>query len=53
VNIRGRKLPENGEDCGIRSFVICTVYKILLVTGVTGKRKACGDWWKNLKETQR
>jgi hypothetical protein len=50
VNIRGRKGPENGEDCGIRSFVTCTVHKILLVIGVTGKRNACGDWWTNLKE---
>jgi hypothetical protein len=30
--------------------VFCTVYKILLVIGVTGIGKACGDWWKNLKE---
>jgi hypothetical protein len=30
--------------------VICTVYKILFVIGVTGKRNACGYWWKNLKE---
>jgi hypothetical protein len=43
-------VTENGEDCGIRSFVICTVYKILLLICVIGKRNAFGDGWKNLKE---
>jgi hypothetical protein len=45
ANISGRRWPENEAVCGIS-----TVYKIVLVIGVTRKRNACLDWWKNLKE---
>jgi len=29
-DLRGRKLQEAGEDCIMRSFIACTLHKILL-----------------------
>jgi len=30
LNIKGRKWQEDGEDCTMRSFITCTLHKILL-----------------------
>jgi len=30
LDLRGRKLPEAGEDCITRSFITCTLHQILV-----------------------
>jgi hypothetical protein len=42
LDITGRKWQEAGEDCIMRSFIICILYPVLLGSGIAKSVKYLG-----------